>query len=322
MYPMLQAPSFEKIVVTGGIGFIGQHLLDALVKGGYCPTAITRRLEQINDVPAPLRERVRWIELDLLDQESVSRFIEAEKPSVLFHLAGTRGTGNESGNVASICQKLNVDATVHLLKAANDVGAERIVIAGSAEEYGNQSAPFDETSPLDPVSVYGQSKAEASRLALELHERENCPVVIVRLFTVYGPAQPRGMFVSDAVAAAVNSESFPMSEGTQERDLVYVDDVVTALIAAGRKQGIEGRVFNLGSGRPVRLRDVAEMIWRISETGAALLIGTRVRADDDMQVTWAKISLALEYLGWEPHVSLEDGLRRTIHWAKENLGVR
>lgn len=319
---MSQTPSFEKIVVTGGTGFIGQHLLDALVHSGYNPTAIVRRLEQINDVPAPLREHVRWIELDLLDQESVSGFIETEKPSVLFHLAGTRGADVEGGNAASLCQELNVNATVHLLEAANRAGTQRIVIAGSAEEYGNQSGPFDETSPLKPVSVYGKSKAEASRLALEMHERGKCPVVIVRLFTVYGPCQPPGMFVSDAIESAVNNASFSMSEGTQQRDLVFVDDIVTALIACARTPGIEGKVFNLGSGRPIRLLDLAHMIWSVSNSSASLNVGVRARKNDEMQVTWADSSLARQYLGWSPRVDLETGLRAMIDWARKDFGVQ
>lgn len=315
---MSRAPSFRKIIVTGGTGFIGRHLLDALIDEGYYPTAIARRLEHVDGLPDALRVRVRWIELDLFDHQAVSRFVETEHPSVLFHLAGSIGAGVDRVAAASICQKLNVEATVHLLKASNDSGAERIIIIGSAEEYGNQTGPFDQTSPLRPISAYGRSKAEATRVALTMHDQENCPVVVVRPFSVYGPHQPRGMFVSDAIAAAVTSEQFSMSEGTQQRDLVFVGDVVTALIAAARTPGIEGMAFNLGSGDPVRLCDVAKLIWRISETNASLLIGGRSRNDNDMQMTWADPSFARKYLGWERRVDLETGLRATIDWARSS----
>lgn len=314
---MPQVPSFEKIFVTGGTGFIGRHLLQALVDEGHSPTAIVRRVEHVEELPEALQKGVRWIELDLLDEGSVARIIDAERPTIVFHLAGTRRLGSETDGAASFCHELNVDATRHLLVASNRAGAERIVIAGSAEEFGSQPGPFDETTPLKPVSVYGKSKAEATHLALAMHQQENCPVVIVRLFTVYGPNQPRGMFVSDAIEAAVNSESFSMSEGTQKRDLVFVEDAVRAMIAAGSTPGIEGMAFNCGSGTPVQLRDIAQTIWRISESQAALLIGDRIRAADDMQVTWADTTLARKYLDWKPCVDLEKGLRITIEWAQE-----
>ena len=317
MQLMPQVPSFEKIFVTGGTGFIGRHLLQALVDQGHSPTAIVRRIEHVEELPEVLRKGVRWIELDLLDEASVERIIEAERPTIVFHLAGTRRVGNEADGTASLCHELNVEATRHVIAVSNQAGAERIVIVGSAEEFGSQPGPFNESTPLKPDSIYGKSKAEATRLALAMHEKENCPVVIVRLFTVYGPNQPRGMFVSDAIEAAVYSDSFSMSEGTQKRDLVFVEDAVRGIIAAGSTPGIEGMAFNFGSGTPVRLRDVAEMIWRISESQASLLIGDRVRAADDMQVTWADTSLARQYLDWEPVVDLEKGLRMTIDWAQE-----
>lgn len=319
---MSQASSFERVVVTGGTGFIGQHLLQALVNDGHHPAAITRRMEQVDSLPDVLKKQVRWIELDLLNRESVRNLLGNEKPSVLFHLAGTRGVDDEHRHAAASRHELNVDATLHLLEDADRAGAERIVIAGSAEEYGNQEGPFNETCELRPVSAYGMSKAEATRLALALHEMENCPVVIARLFTVYGPHQPRGMFVSDAIYAAVNSKSFSMSEGTQQRDLVFVEDIAAALIACARTPGIEGKVFNFGSGQPIPLHDLAQMIWRISESSAPLFVGERPRRVDEMEVTWADSTLARDSLGWHSLVDLEQGLRATIEWATKDFGVR
>lgn len=315
---MPHAPSFERIVVTGGTGFIGQHLLRALVNDGYHPVAIARRMGQIGGLPGVLKEQVRWIELDLLNREDIRYFIGEERPSVLFHLAGTRGVVDQQGNPTSTCSELNVDATLHLLEVVNHAGADRIITIGSAEEYGNQTGPFDEARELQPVSAYGISKAEATRLALAMHELVNCPVVIARLFTVYGPYQPRGMFVSDAINAAVNSTSFSMSKGAQLRDLVFVDDIVAGLIACARTPGVEGKVFNFGGGEPISLRDLAQMIWRISKSSAQLVVGDRPRRDDDMDVTWADVSRARESLGWQPLVDLEHGLQTSIEWARAN----
>jgi UDP-glucose 4-epimerase len=316
---MPHAPSFERVVVTGATGFIGRHLLEELVAAGHCPIAVARRLEHADGFSLASSENVRWVELDLLDHDAVREFLKAVQPTVIFHLAGTKGVGNNERKAAETCRELNVDATRNLLEVSTRAGAERIVIIGSAEEYGNQPAPFDESLSLKPTSPYGKSKAEATRLALDLHKGIKCPVVILRLFTVYGPYQSAGMFVSDAIESAVNNVSFSMSEGTQERDLVFIEDVTRALMAAAGTPGIEGSVFNVGSGRSIRLIELARMIWKISSSSASLNVGVRARRDDDMQVTRADSSLARQCLGWSPKVDLETGLRATIEWASTKL---
>jgi nucleoside-diphosphate-sugar epimerase len=155
-----------------------------------------------------------------------------------------------------------------------------------------------------------------------MHASEGCPVVILRPFSVYGPHQPGYMFVAEAIDCALSGQPFRMTHGRQKRDLVYVDDVVRALIAAARTEGLEGQAINIGSGRPLPLRDVAALILRLSESRAPLLIGARNAPAEETHDTWADISLARRLLDWEPRVELEDGLRRTIQWARREASLR
>jgi nucleoside-diphosphate-sugar epimerase len=124
------------------------------------------------------------------------------------------------------------------------------------------------------------------------------------------------MFIAQAVEAVVRNLPFRMSHGEQRRDLLYVDDLVCGLIAAATVPGIEGRIINLGSGQPVRLRDVAKRIWQLVDSSAPLLIGARSATMEQLHDTWADISLARELLDWEPQIDLDNGLRETIHWAR------
>lgn len=315
------ASPFEKILVTGGAGFIGQPLLRALVTAGHHPTALTRGAGKLEKLTPDLRAQVRWVELDLLNYEAVHALINAEKPSVVFHLAGTRGKGNDLGANDS-CDEINVRATANLLESLKGVGVERVMMMGSADEYGRQSGQLNEGQELQPVSAYGISKAVATRLAHELYETENCPVVTLRPFTVYGPQQPRWMFVAEAIECAVGGAPFRMSEGVQRRDLVYVADVVEALMLVASAPEVEGKVINLGSGCALRLLDVARLIWKLSESRAPLLVGERPAMPDETHDTWADIKLAEQLLNWKPRTSLEDGLRATIEWTRGvgNLG--
>jgi nucleoside-diphosphate-sugar epimerase len=312
---MPDAPSFDKALVTGAGGFLGQRLVRALVEMGCRPLALTRSSEPC-DALESLGERVRYVRLNLLEGEAVRDLLRAERPTLIFHLAGTRGS--EDGQSAAVaCAETNVHATVRLLDEARLARAERIIMMGSADEYGNQPGPLNESLPLRPVSAYAISKAAATNFAQAMSAADDCPVVVLRPFSVYGPHQPARMFVAGAVDCAVNGLPFRMTHGRQRRDLVYVDDVVRAIIAAALQPGINGEVINIGSGRPLPLRDVANLIWRLSESRAPLLVGARPAPAEETHDTWADISLARRLLGWEPQVELEDGLRATIQWARE-----
>lgn len=305
------------VAITGATGFIGGRLLDGLLSEGSRPIVLARS-------PAPPQiqpwsdARVQWEPVDINDSEALRTALELARPDVLFHLAGTRGRSGED-SASTACAEVNVHLAIRVLDAATKAGVGRIVTVGSAEEYGPQPVPYHEEMAWRATSPYGISKAAATGFALAMQAEDGCPVVVVRPFTVYGPRQPAHMFISQAVTAAVTEEPFEMSHGEQRRDLVYIDDVVRAFLAASRAPGVEGRVINVGSGSAHRLRDVAEMIWEISGTSAPLKIGARQVASDQFQDTWADITLAQRLLGWSPSVDLQTGLEETLAWARAEL---
>jgi nucleoside-diphosphate-sugar epimerase len=307
------AGPLTRVAVTGGTGFIGGHLVRALVDLGASPSILGRSSRQTS-LLAGLEDRVRRVRMDLLDRDSVQATLEAEAPRTLFHLAGTRGRGAEDPTTA--CVELNILATLNVLNAAARAGVGRVVILGSADEYGNQPGPLHEGMVLQPSSPYAISLAAVTRLAQVLHEQSGCPVAILRPFTVYGPGQPADMFVAQAVESAVEERPFRMTHGMQRRDLVFVGDMVRALIAAGARPGIEGRVINVGTGQAHRLRDVAARIWELTGSKAPLLIGDRPAGPHETHDTWADLTLARELLHWSPETDLDTGLRAMVDWAR------
>lgn len=293
----------ERVAVTGATGFIGSHLVRALESKECRLTPISRA------------------QADLTDSNSIRDILQREKPATLFHLAGTRGR-NDARGAQEACDELNFRATAALLEAAMSTGVRRIVIAGSAEEYGNQPGPLCESLPSKATTAYGISKARATAHALEMHAREGLPVTVVRPFSVYGPGQPRDMFVAEAVDQAVRHADLRMSRGEQKRDLIFVEDVVCGLVAAATAEGVEGKIINLATGQAHRLRDVAERIWEMTAARGRLLIGARTTAPDELYDTWADVTLARQLLGWEARTELESGLRRTVDFAREQVGTK
>jgi nucleoside-diphosphate-sugar epimerase len=306
----------EPIAITGATGFIGAHLMDALRREGYAAVGLSRTCSAAGHSQEDVQSRIRQV--DVRDRDALRHFFIQEKPATLFHLAGTRGRDDIRGAEAA-CTELNVKATANLIELALQFGIRRIVLVGSAEEYGNQPGPLHEALPLAPETVYGKSKARATLLAKQMYEEQGCPVVVVRPFSVFGPGQSVDMFLGEAASSAVAGSVFRMSGGDQRRDFVFIDDVVGGLLKAASVKGVEGRIINLGSGIARRLREVAELIWRMTQSPAPLLIGAREAAPQELCDTWADTTLARTVLGWRPETGFEDGLRQTIDWFAEQL---
>jgi nucleoside-diphosphate-sugar epimerase len=313
--PIGDRPFPRKVLVTGAGGFIAGHLVPALADSGSDIVLLSRSPRRANGWSS---DRVRWVQTDLRDESRLATILGEEAPDVVFHLAGTRGRGTPAPFLG--CAEVNVSDTLRLLEAARRVApATRFVLTGSAEEYGGHAGRQAEDLPLRPTSPYGLSKAAATRFALELAAQGGCPVVVLRLFSVYGPGQPPDMFVAEAVDCAVRGLPFRMSRGDQRRDLVFVADVVDALIRTARLPDVAGTVINVGTGEAHPLREVAERIWQLAASDGPLLVGAREASGAEAVDTWADIGRARALLGWEPRTGLDAGLRQTIEWARARL---
>ena len=297
------ATRFSRVLVTGGTGFLGRPLVEALVPiaGQIVVAARSSAL-----VPSGVRSSVT----DLAREGASTSLVQETRPDTVFHLAGRRPAS--AGEPASATLGLNTLAAVELMTVCADLGVSRLVLVGTADEYGDQAVPVSEDAPLRPITIYGASKAAASLHALALHRSHGLPVVIVRPFSVYGPGAPASMFLAEAVDCAVRGEPFRMTHGTQRRDFVFVDDVVRGVLAAASAERAVGRAFNLGSGESHRLRDVAERLWAISGTRALLLVGARPAPAGDLLETRADTTAATRILAWSASVSVDEGLARTL----------
>lgn len=308
--------NFEKILILGGTGFIGSNLVSALIDSGYSPTILTRNVEKTG-LPEEIRQKTFLVELDVTNHSLTKAFIEDFRPSLIINSAATHGLEEVSGKSGF---KTNYEAAKNLLETALAAEVKRIILFGSADEYGYQPTPQNENLPLKPNSPYAVSKAEMTKLALQMHKRENLPVVILRPFTVYGTAQPKGMFLSDAIRCALEGRLFEMSEGIQTRDYLFIEDFVRAVMQAIQTPDIEGEVFNIGSGNSFPLKEIAAKVWDISGADCSLLkIGARKASVAEMHNTCADITKAKRKLNWQPRVSLVEGLNRTISSIKAQL---
>lgn len=308
-----------KVVVTGAAGFIGSHLVDALLRDGHEVVGIDsfvpyydRAVKERNLTRARDARSFSLYERSLQDSDFDLRAV-LDGAAQVYHLAAQAGVRASWGNDFEIYTQNNVLGTQRLLEAAVAVGTPRLVYASSSSVYGDSAAlPLREDAACRPVSPYGVTKLAAEHL-VHLYERNHgLPVVSLRYFTVYGPRQRPDMAFHRFLRAARDATPVPLyGDGSQTRDFTFVDDIVRATRAAG-DSGRPGRVYNVGGGERVALEAVLELIEEL--TGRKLLLDRQAAQKGDMRDTFADTQAAQDDLAFRSSVDLREGLQREWEW--------
>ena len=296
----------KTVLVTGGAGFIGSHLVDELV-----PKNDVRIIDNFSSGKRTnVNEEAELIEADIRDDRALDR--ATENVDVIFHQAGVVSV-TESVEAPVDANDVNIDATVALLERARAEDA-RVVVASSCAIYGHPSTtPIPESEPTAPTSPYGLQKLTIDHYAQLYHELYGLKSVALRYFNVYGPRQSSGDYsgvISIFNRQASNGESITVDgDGEQTRDFIHVSDIVRANILAATTEDV-GESYNIGTGESVTINDIATEISDIHCTDSDI-IHTDARTGD-IRHSEAEISKAREKLGFDPSVSLEDGLQRLV----------
>jgi UDP-glucose 4-epimerase len=233
----------------------------------------------------------------------------------VFHLAAQAGVRKSWGREFQIYTSLNVDATQTLLEACVGRPIERVVYASSSSVYGDEAQmPMIEEQPLHPVSPYGVTKLAAEQLCYLYFVNHRVPTVSLRYFTVYGPRQRPDMGFNRFFSAVLAGRPLiQYGDGLQTRDFTFVADAAWATAAAAVR-GVPGRVYNIGGGSRVSLREVFELLGKV--TGRPVSIEVQPSQKGDMRDTYADTTRARDDLGFAPSVTLEDGLRAMYRWME------
>ena len=313
--------SGKKILVTGAAGFIGSTLVDKLLAKD-CNVVGFDNFNQYylgkedNIASAMTKSNFFLIRDDILNYDVLVKAMNGVE--IVFHLAAQPGVRYSLENPI-LTNKINTEGTLNVLEAARKCNVKRLINASSSSVYGNPVyTPIDENHPLNPLSIYGVTKLTTEKYCIIYSKMHNQYIVSLRYHSVYGPRGRPDMAVYKWIDSLFKNTPITIfGDGSQTRDMTFVDDIVDGTIKAAEVDGIKGEIFNLASGRSVTMTYILELMIKLTS------LNTKIEYEnfrsDDAKDTYGNIEKAKRILEYDPQTNIETGLRITVDWYKKKI---
>jgi len=315
----------KKVLVTGAGGFVGSHLVEALVKKGARVRAFVHYNSRndwgmLEDVPRTILREVEVVAGELKDADCVREAVRGQQ--VIFHLGALIGIPYSYVNPRDVVDT-NVGGTLNILTAALDFEVEKVIHTSTSEIYGTaQYVPMDEKHPVNPQSPYAATKSGADLLALSFYCSFDLPVGIIRPFNIYGPRQSARAVIPSIITQALLKRKINLGSVYPTRDLTFVKDSAEGFIRFAECDKTVGEVVNLGSGMEVSINQIVSIVSEY--LGKRIQVQRerkRIRPEkSEVERLFSNSKKAERLFGWHPQTSLKQGIAKTIRWFEKNLG--
>ena len=312
----------ERILVTGVAGFIGSKVSEMLLEDGHDVIGIDN-LNDYYDTRLKLwrldnlkkNNNFKFYQVDIENYDDLNAIFKEHSPEAVINLAARAGVRYSLEN-PFIYLSTNAGGTLNLLELCKEYNVPKFILASTSSLYAGQKMPFKEKLPVNtPISPYAASKKSAEAMAYTYHYLYGVDVTILRYFTVYGPGGRPDMSIFRFIKWAVEGSPLEIfGDGSQMRDFTYIDDIARGTVNALKTLGYE--IINLGNNNPDKLSTAIKLIEKYVVKKARFEYKEFHKAD--MKATWADIGKAKKLLDWQTKVSLEEGIKRTVEWTKNN----
>jgi nucleoside-diphosphate-sugar epimerase len=303
--------TIKRLLIIGGTGFIGRNLVIKSIELGYSVTVIS-----LNE---PLEEyklnEVCYIQCDITSLDDLQKKITKNSFDYVINLGGYVNHSSFLDGGINVIDS-HFLGVLNVLQIIDWKILKRFVQIGSSDEYGNSVAPQNEKLSGSAISPYSFGKLAVTQLLEMLYRVEKFPMVVLRLFLVYGPGQNSERFVPQIINGCLSGDVFPVSMGEQLRDFCYIDDITRGILLTLENKRAIGEVINLGSGNPLSIKHAIKIVQKMVGMGSPDFGKYSYRVDENMEL-YADIQKANKILNWHPNVNIRQGLNKTIEYFKE-----
>lgn len=305
----------ERVLITGAAGFVGSHLARRCLAQGYETHVLLRSSSDTSRITDIMSRLIRH-DGDITDQATIRRMMLPIKPTGVFHLAASNIMSGVISSPEDVI-RINILGTVNLMDAAHDAGVDFFINTGTFLEYEPQLRPVRESDPAGPPEVYSISKLAATLYGQAMNRMRQMPVVMLRVFTPYGPGIQKGRLVYEVMAKAIANKEITLTAPTVSRDFIFVEDLAELYIAAAEgARAHAGEIFNAGTGKLTTLQELADLVLQITGSSSTIAWGKAPPVAYDFTPWQADMAKTFSAFSWRPRHDLSSGLEKTIDWYK------
>tara|TARA_B100000029_G_scaffold104579_1_gene95115 strand:- start:1950 stop:2930 length:981 start_codon:yes stop_codon:yes gene_type:complete len=309
----------KKVLITGGAGFIGSHLVKKLQSIGAKVNVVVKYNSFI-DCPriSKIWNKINIIEADLRNTDSVLSF-KNKKFDIVFHLAAYNHVGDSFKHVTENIGS-NLLSTVNLLN--NGPKFKKFIHVGSSEIYGLQTKiPFNVEETPNPLSPYALTKFSSELFSIQQAKEKKLNVVCIRPFNTFGPYQSEKAIIPELIIKSLLNKEIKTTLGNQTREFNFIENIIDGILLIGKKSNFNNKPINLGSNKPVKIKNLIKIIHHLTNSQSSLKIGALKYRPNEIWKMQANNKFVKNVLGWEPKVDFKEGLKITINWYKNFLRI-
>ena len=310
----------EKVLITGGAGFIGVNFVYKFLDLGYEVNLLEKQrvnLWRLEDI----KEKIKFHYIDLKNSNKLGSLITYLKPQIILHFAALGTYPRKQQGVKEIIET-NLLGTINLVNACSKIKFKCFINTGSSSEYGIKERPMKENDLLEPNNLYGITKAAATMYCQNTARKLGLPIVTVRPFAVYGYFEEKERLIPTVIKSCLTNKELKLSSSESVRDFIFIEDVISAYLTIIENiQEIKGEIFNLGTGKQATIKEVVNLVKKITKSDVKPQYGQAKPAQTEPKNWVADISKIKKILNWQPKYNLKDGLKKDIEWFKKNISL-